>query len=96
MSEQGGTALTEKAQRTREHIFETALRLFIERGYEKTTLRDIATAADCSLGLTYRYFESKEDLVLTLYERLADELAIHAYDLPPGPLARRFDSVDRV
>jgi AcrR family transcriptional regulator len=86
-----GTATTSKGLRTRERIFETALGLFVEQGYEQTTLRDIARAADCSLGLTYRYFASKEDLVLTLYERLAAELDAQVRELPPAPLAERFD-----
>src|SRR5918911_3238182 len=83
--------LMRKSEQTRERIFQTALRLFAERGYEQTTLRDIAGAADCALGLTYRYFASKEALVLALYERLASELDAQVRDLPPGPLAERFD-----
>ena len=67
------TRLTAKGERTREHILNHALRLFIDRGYDETTMRDIAAAADCSLGLTYRYFARKEDLVLALYRRLAEE-----------------------
>lgn len=63
-------AITSKGERTREHILDTALRLFSEQGYEQTTMRGIAAAAETSLGLAYRYFTSKEDLVLALYERL--------------------------
>jgi len=54
--------LTPKARRTRERIFEVALGLFGERGYEATTMRDIARAAGASVGLTYRYYASKEVL----------------------------------
>jgi hypothetical protein len=42
--------LTEKAEKTRERIFQTALGLFVEQGYDKTTMRDIAKADECSLG----------------------------------------------
>jgi AcrR family transcriptional regulator len=91
MSELATITLTDKAQRTRERIFETALMLFGEQGYEQTTMRDVAKAADCSLGLAYRYFESKEDIVFTLYERLAAEQAVQARNMPPAPLWQRFD-----
>ena len=65
-------ALTPKAERTRERIFAAALGLFSEKGYEKATMRMVAREADASLGLAYRYFASKEELVLELYRRLAE------------------------
>ena len=43
------TQLTPKGERTREHILDTALSLFIEKGYDATTMRDIAVAAESSL-----------------------------------------------
>lgn len=81
---------TPKAQRTREHILETALTLFASQGYDQTTMRDIAQAADCSLGLAYRYFARKEEFILDLYERCAVELEEEVRALPPSPLAKRF------
>jgi len=85
-----------KSQQTREHILETALRLFAEKGYTETTMRDIAGAADCSLGLAYRYFARKEEFILALYERLTDEFEEEVSRLPPAPLARRFASAMEV
>lgn len=82
-----------KAQRTREHILKTALELFVSSGYEATTMRDIADAAGCSLGLAYRYFARKEELVLALYEHLVDETAAQIERLPAAPLADRFHTV---
>jgi AcrR family transcriptional regulator len=93
MQTQINAKLTVKGERTREHILEHALRLFIEQGYDETTMRDIAAAADCSLGLTYRYFARKEDLVLQLYRRLAEEQEAYVLALPPAPLADRFVQV---
>lgn len=86
----GPSRTTPKAQRTREHILETALALFATKGYADTTMRDIAAAADCSLGLAYRYFARKEEMVLALYERVTAELEEEAAILPPQPLAKRF------
>ena len=82
--------LTPKAQQTRERIVETALALFARQGYGETTLRDIAGEAGISLGLTYRYFSRKEELILLLYQRLAQELQTEVAALPPAPLAARF------
>ena len=87
---------TGKGERTRQRILETALGLFASEGYEATTMRDIAAAAGCSLGLAYRYFDHKEDLVLALYARLAAELEEASRDLPRGRMADRFDRAVRL
>ena len=70
-----------KAARTRGHILETALRLFRERGYDGTTMRGIATAADVSLGSTYYYFKSKEHLIQAFYERSHAEHLVACVDV---------------
>ncbi len=46
----------------REAILSVALPLFLENGYEKTSMRMIATAAGCEVGLVYYYFSAKEDI----------------------------------
>ncbi|MFL5807724.1 MAG: TetR/AcrR family transcriptional regulator [Roseiflexaceae bacterium] len=89
------TVLTPKGERTREHLLDTALRLFTTAGYEATTMRDIATAAECSLGLAYRYFTGKEEFVLALYGRMEQEFAAYVETLPPAPLAQRFGQTMR-
>jgi AcrR family transcriptional regulator len=53
-----------KKQRTRDHIRETALRLFADQGYEATTVQQVAEAADVSLSTLFRYFPTKAQLVL--------------------------------
>ncbi len=85
--------LTHKGQQTRQHILETAIRLFAEHGYETTTMRDIAAAADCSPGLTYRYFSQKEELVIALYEHLAAESLAQTHGLPVGTMADRYHTL---
>lgn len=84
------TTLTPKGEQTRQHILEIALKLFIEKGYEATTMRDIASTAECSLGLAYRYFARKEDLVMELYMRTAQAFAAEAECFPAAPLAVQF------
>src|SRR5215207_7579734 len=86
-------ALTPKARRTRERILEAALALFADRGYEATTMRDVAREAGASVGLAYRYFASKEEFALALYMRLAEESEEWARDgLAGGTVAERFEA----
>lgn len=58
---------------TRRHILETALALFRERGFDATTMRDVAAAAGVAVGGAYYYFKSKEDMILDFYERTQSE-----------------------
>ena len=49
------------AERKRE-ILDAAMGLFAVNGYEQTSMRDIARHLDISLGLCYRYYDSKQKL----------------------------------
>src|SRR5581483_8318549 len=53
-----------KKQQTRERIARVALHLFAERGYDQTTLADIAEAAEVAPRTIFAYFENKEDILL--------------------------------
>jgi len=75
---------------TRERIYATALRLIAARGYEATTLRDIAKDAGVSVGLLYRYFPSKQAVVIALYDELSTGYARQAAEMPAGKWRDRF------
>lgn len=76
MSEPGSIAArrTRKSDETRTRILESALDLFRERGFDATTMRDIARESGVALGATYYHFESKEAIVLAFYELAKDDL----------------------
>jgi AcrR family transcriptional regulator len=67
-----------------------ALALFAERGYEQTTVEDIADAADISPRTFFRYFPTKEDVVLwDEYDAVIWELLdARPDDEPPGETMR--------
>ena len=51
----------------REEIYEKTLELFFEKGYDKTSLSEIATALNLTKGGLYHYFSSKEELLFTAH-----------------------------
>jgi AcrR family transcriptional regulator len=64
-----------KSEETRRRIFDSALALFRNHGFNETTMRDIAREADVALGAAYYYFDSKDAIVMAFYQRTQDELA---------------------
>ncbi|MEO3974076.1 TetR family transcriptional regulator [Streptomyces sp. CAU 1734] len=73
MTDENASKSAPKSEQTRTLILETALRLFQERGYDKTTMRAIAKEAGVSVGNAYYYFSSKEHLIQGFYDRIAAE-----------------------
>lgn len=57
-----------KAELTRAQILGTALGLFREKGFDSTTMRDIAAACGMAVGTAYHHFDSKEAIVAAYYE----------------------------
>jgi AcrR family transcriptional regulator len=73
-----------KKQQTRESIARAALRLFAERGYDETTLAEIAEAADVAPRTIFAYFESKEDILFSEEGGYLEELKRMLDERPPG------------
>lgn len=80
---------TEQGIAAKQRLYSTALRLFAERGYESTTLRDIAKEAGVSVGLLYRYFPSKQAVIIALYDELSADFARRAAHLEDGKWRER-------
>jgi AcrR family transcriptional regulator len=73
-----------KKQRTRETIARVGLDLFEERGYQATTLDDIAEAADVSTRTIFSYYPSKEDILFCDFPEMKAALARALDERPQG------------
>ncbi|EPH43824.1 TetR family transcriptional regulator [Streptomyces aurantiacus] len=78
-----------KKQETRQLISDHATRLFIERGFERTTIAEIAAAARVAKKTVTNYFPRKEDLALDHHEAFTEGLARAVAERAPDeePLA---------
>jgi TetR/AcrR family transcriptional regulator, repressor for uid operon len=63
------TANPELRQQRRDHILLAAGRCFVDKGFHQTSMAEIAAASGLSMGLLYRYFRSKDELVLAFAEQ---------------------------
>jgi AcrR family transcriptional regulator len=83
---------------TRDRILDIALDLFIEQGFDKTSLREIADQLGFSKAAIYYHFESKDDILMALHMRLHEfgERAVARFGVAPKSLeswARLIDEV---
>jgi AcrR family transcriptional regulator len=76
-----------KKQRTKAAIAEAALRLFDERGFEHTTVADIAAAADVAPRTFFTYFPSKEHALFVEFDETLASLQARLQDREPGETA---------
>jgi AcrR family transcriptional regulator len=65
---------TPKAGETGKRILDSALELFREKGFDATTMRDIAQKAEVATGAAYYYYPSKDAIVTDFYERSNEEM----------------------
>jgi len=86
------TRTTPRAEDTRRKIYEAALELFREKGFEQTTMRDIAAKAGVALGGAYYYFSAKDAIVLAFY----DEMQADSHAMILEALAGRKKLKDRI
>ncbi len=80
-----------KKDQTRRHIEATALEMFVARGFDHVTVDDIAAACDVSRATIFRYFPTKEDLVIGNEPELLLELQDEFERRPPSEAV--FESV---
>jgi AcrR family transcriptional regulator len=84
------TGETPQGAAARQRLYGIAIRQMAKRGYEATTLRDVAKEAGVSVGLLYRYFPSKQAIIIALYEELSADFTRVAGTMPSGRWRDRF------
>jgi len=74
----------ERSRRAREALLEAALALFGERGFDASSVEEIATRAGIAVGGFYLHFRSKRQALLVLMDRWVAELAALEFNVPDG------------
>jgi AcrR family transcriptional regulator len=90
-----GIPLTDEEQgRRRQEIFDASVHLFLEQGFNETSMREIAAAAGIGKATLYDYFKTKDEILLSFFEREIQEMygraeAIARESLPVAEKLRR-------
>ena len=81
-----GSRQQEKSLMTKAELKEAARQLFLENGYEETSIQDIAGRAGYSVGSVYRQWKGKKELFMIMYRILSGPVS---YRRPPLRIRRR-------
>jgi AcrR family transcriptional regulator len=81
-----------KKRELRARIYETARQLFLERGFDATTVVEIAEAADVAQGTFFNHFASKNDLLA----EMANEASDHLHGMVDAQCARSASALARI
>lgn len=83
-----GSRQQEKSEMTRTELKEAAKRLFLECGYDSTSIQDIGAAAGYSVGSVYRQWKSKQQLFMEIWDEYVSgyirESVLYAPEAPDG------------
>ena len=83
MSQKFGTRRKKNKAETRRIIFDTAYKLFEEKGYDKLTMRELAAQAGVGLGTIFQHFKDKSNLLVSVFEHEFQPLVDQAFALVP-------------
>jgi len=73
-----------KSDETRARILTAAIELFRRKGFEQTTMREIAAEAGVATGAAYYYFDSKDAIVLAFYDQAQQDMTARLEELLAG------------
>lgn len=85
-----------KSDERRSQLLDCAQSLFFKRGFEHTTINDIMREAKISKGGFYHHFGSKEELLIGVYRRLADEASVEIREIAEVTGISARERIDRV
>ena len=79
-------ALRERYERRQDELVRRAAHEFARRGYDQTTMQELATSMELATGALYHYFDSKQQLLIAICDQLMEPLLVQA-----RPLVRSAD-----
>jgi TetR/AcrR family transcriptional repressor of mexJK operon len=86
----------ERSRRKRDALLQSALTLFAERGYEQTSIEDIAHHARVAVGGFYQHFASKRQILLVLMDQLLQEASTLGWEAKSAALPDLRDGIARL
>lgn len=80
-----------RASQNPHHICQIARELILQKGFDNVSMADIARAAAVDEAGLYTLFGTRQDIILFLYQSINADWQLYVREMPPGPLADRFE-----
>ena len=86
----------ERSETTKNVILDTAARLFMEKGYEHTSINDILKSSGIARGSLYYHYKSKEDVLDGVLERISEQISAQAKTIADDPVLTAHEKMIRL
>lgn len=90
-----GTKMTLRGEQTRDQIMQAARKLFTKRGYHSTSVYDLFDQAETTKGAFFHHWKTKEDLALSILERMEAFFDSNFFQIMEEP-GRAREKIERV
>jgi AcrR family transcriptional regulator len=83
-------------ERRRKQLIDESTRVFMEKGYHRTTIRDIATATSFSMGNLYDYIRTKEDILYLVHQNMIKNVYHGLFDIKEDEFEIKYGELNSI
>jgi len=87
---------SELVQRRRKELVDSSKKLFFEKGFSKTSIRDIAKAGSFTMGNLYDYIQTKEDILYLVHENMINNVYQQLFNIRDYEFSAKYTELERI
>ena len=87
---------SELVQRRRKELVDSSKKLFFEKGFSKTSIRDIAKAGSFTMGNLYDYIQTKEDILYLVHENMINNVYQQLFDIKDYEFSAKYTELESI
>ena len=83
-------------ERRRKQLIDESTKVFVEKGYHRTSIRDIAKATSFSMGNLYDYIRTKEDILYLVHQNMINNVYHGLFDLQEDEFEIKYGELNSI